>query len=504
MPDVTRRSFLENTLYAAAAGLAAANVAKGADVPKNSGESVPATQPSKKTAANDRIGMAVIGLHGRGTDAHVEAWMHNDDVDLVAICDVDEAQFKKAQNKLAERGRPTAKTYQDLRKLFEDKDVQAVSIATPNHWHTLAGVWAMQSGRDVYVEKPVSHELTEGRRLEQARIKYNRVCQGGTQSRSNRACQEAMKYIHEGNIGKVLLSRGLCYKGRKSIGHFEDSSPPETLNYDIWLGPAPERPFNKNRFLYEWHWNWDYGNGDIGNQGVHQMDIARWALKDKTLPKSVVGLGGRFGYQDDGQTPNTMLSLMDFGDAKLLFEVRGLNTPGVPGTGVTVGNLIYGTEGFVAITADYGKAAAFNNKGEIVKQFKGGGDNFSNFTEAVKSRKQSDLNAPVLEGHYSAALCHLSNISYRMGEPMPFGVRGKAATDDMDLAEAFGRFEEHLANQVAELKSAGRGLKNIGVTYQMGPELAFDPKTETFGSNEKANQMLTREYRAPFVVPTQV
>jgi predicted dehydrogenase len=502
MPDVTRRSFLEHTLMAATAGLAAANFAKGADIPK-SGESVPATQPVGKISPNERIGMAVIGLHGRGTDAHVDSWSYNQNVEVVALCDVDEAQFTKAQNKLAERGRPVAKTYQDLRKLFEDKDVQAVSIATPNHWHTLAAIWAMQSGRDVYVEKPVSHNVTEGRRLEQARIKYNRVCQGGTQSRSNRACQEAMKYITEGKIGKVLLSRGLCYKRRKSIGHFEDTSPPATLAYDTWLGPAPERPFNKNRFLYEWHWNWAYGNGDIGNQGVHQMDIARWAL-GKSLPKGVMSLGGRYGYQDDGETPNTMLTLMDFGDSKLLFEVRGLDTPGVPGTGVTVGNIVYGTEGFVAITADYGKAAAFNNKGELVKQFKGGGDHFSNFTSAVKSRKQSDLNAPVLEGHYSAALCHLSNISYRMGEPMPLGVRGNAVSGDMDMAEAFGRFEEHLANQVAELKQSGKGLKSIGVTYQMGPELAFDPKTETFGSNEKANQMLTREYREPFVVPTRV
>jgi len=501
MSDVTRRSFLEHTLIAAAAGLAAANVAKGADVPKS--ESVPATQPTGKVARTDRIGMAVIGLHGRGTDAHVDAWSYNDNVEVVAICDVDEAQYAKAQNKLAERGRPVAKTYQDLRKLFEDKDVQAVSIATPNHWHTLAGVWAMQSGRDVYVEKPVSHNVSEGRRLEQARVKYNRVCQGGTQSRSNKACQQAMKYIQDGSIGTVLLSRGLCYKRRKTIGHIEDTSPPATLAYDTWLGPAPERAFNKNRFLYEWHWNFDYGNGDIGNQGVHQMDIARWALA-KTLPTSVVGLGGRFGYQDDGNTPNTMVSLMDFGDSKLMFEVRGLDTPGVPGIGVTVGNIVYGTEGFVAITADYGKAAAFNNKGELIKQFKGGGDHFSNFAEAVKSRKQSDLNAPVLEGHYSAALCHLSNISYRLGEPMPLGTRSKAAIDDMDLAEAFGRFEEHLANQVAELKAPAKALKSIGASYQMGPKLAFDPKNENFGSNEKANALLTREYRAPFVVPAEV
>jgi predicted dehydrogenase len=499
MSDVTRRSFLEHTLAAATVGLAAGKLAAGTDVPKSE---APTTRPSGKVSRNDRIGIAVIGLHGRGQN-HIDAYTFDDRVEIVAICDVDEAQFAKSQQKLAERSRPVAKTYQDIRKLLEDKDVQAVSIATPNHWHTLAGVWAMQSGRDAYVEKPVSHEVTEGRRLEQTRVKYNRVCQAGTQSRSNGATQEAMKYIHDGHIGKVLLSRALCYKRRKSIGHFEDSSAPATLDYDIWLGPAPVRPFNKNRFLYEWHWNWDYGNGDIGNQGVHQMDIARWAL-GKTLPKSVVGLGGRFGYKDDGQTPNTELCLYDYGDSKLLFEVRGLETPPVPGLGVDTGNIIYGTEGFVAMTADYGQAAAFDNKGNVVKRFKHGGSHFQNYIDAVISRKQSDLNCPVLEGHYSAALCHLGNISYRLGEPVPLGVRGKAITDDLDLAEAFGRFSEHLANQLDELKKASKQMKTLGITYQMGPMLEFDAASETFVNNPKANQLITRHYREPFVVPGHV
>jgi predicted dehydrogenase len=500
MSDLTRRSFLEHTLVVAAAGLAAGKVAAGADVPKS--DAAPTTRPSGSVAKNDKIGIAVIGLHGRGQN-HIDAYTFDDRVEVVALCDVDESQFAKAQQKLAERSRPVAKTYQDIRKLLEDKDVQAVSIATPNHWHTLAAVWSMQAGRDVYVEKPVSHEVTEGRRLEQARVKYNRVCQAGTQSRSNGATQEAMKYIHEGHIGKVLLSRGLCYKRRKSIGHFEDTSPPASLDYDIWLGPAPVRPFNKNRFLYEWHWNWDYGNGDIGNQGVHQMDIARWAL-GKTLPKSVIGLGGRFGYKDDGLTPNTELCLYDYGDAKLLFEVRGLETPPVPGVGVDTGNIIYGTEGFVAMTADYGQAAAFDNKGNVVKRFKHGGSHFQNYIDAIISRKQSDLNCPVLEGHYSAALCHLGNISYRLGEPVPLGVRGKAITDDLDLAEAFGRFSEHLANQLDELKKATKQMKTLGITYQMGPMLEFDAASETFTDNHKANQMLTRNYREPFVVPEHV
>ncbi|HEY8747124.1 MAG TPA: Gfo/Idh/MocA family oxidoreductase [Tepidisphaeraceae bacterium] len=494
MPDITRRSFLEHTLVVAAAGLTAANVAKGAD-------DVPKAVPSGagKVSRSDRIGIAVIGLHGRGK-SHLDAYTYDDNVEVVAICDVDEAQFGNAQTKLAERGRRIAKTYQDIRKLLEDKDVQAVSIATPNHWHALAAIWAMQSGRDAYVEKPASHNVTEGRRLEQIRAKFDRICQVGTQSRSDGSYKSGIQYIHEGHIGKVLLSRGLCYKRRPSIGHFEDSSAPATLAYDTWLGPAPKRPFNKNRFLYEWHWNWDYGNGDIGNQGVHQMDIARWAL-NKALPHSVIGLGGRFGYQDDGQTPNTMISLFDYGDAKLMFEVRGLETTGLPGTGIQVGNIVYGTEGFVAFSSSFGKAVAFDITGNVVKTFKGSGSHFSNFVSAVKSHKQSDLNCPILEGHYSAALCHLANISYRLGEPLPLGVRGKAADSDMDLTEAFGRFEEHLAGQVDELKKPAKNMKSMGVTYQMGPKLEFDPKAEHFGANTKANQLLTREYRAPFVVP---
>jgi len=234
------------------------------------------------------------------------------------------------------------------------------------------------------------------------------------------------------------------------------------------------------------------------------MDIARWAL-NKTLPTSVVRLGGRFGYTDDGETPNTMIALYDYGDSKLMIEVRGLDTPGLPGTGIQVGNIVYGTKGFVAFSSSFGKAVAFDNAGKIVKIFKATEKgHFANFVSAVKSQKQSDLNCPVLDGHYSAALCHLGNISYRLGEPLPLGTRGKAAANDMDLTEAFGRFEEHLANQVDELKKPEKNAKSLGLTYQMGPTLTFDPKSENFGSNEKANQLLTREYRPPFVVPAQV
>jgi predicted dehydrogenase len=502
MADLTRRSFLEHTLMTAAAGLAAASVAQGAASSQAPGDdkSEPKTETTEKVAKADRTRIAVIGLHGRGTDGHIAGFINDDRLEIVALCDVDTSQFKRAQTKLAEKGRPVAKTYQDLRQLLDDKDIQAVSIATPNHWHTLAGVWAMQAGKDVYVEKPVSHNVSEGRRLEEARVKYDRVCQAGTQSRSNRATQEAIKYVHDGNIGKVTLARGLCYKKRESIKHFDDSAPPPTLNYDIWLGPAQVRPFNKNRFLYNWHWNWDYGNGDIGNQGVHQMDIARWAL-DQQLPTFAVGLGGRFGYTDDGQTPNTMLTSYEYGPAKLLFEVRGLKTAGMPiGQGkaikpILVGNIIYGTEGFVAIGSDYNAAVAFDKQGKLVKTFKGSGSHFNNFITAVRHHKQDELHCPVLEGHYSAALCHLGNISYRTGDPEKFSPEPKVVAENTDLAEAYKRYEDHLKANSIDLDQ---------VSQAVGPKLEFDPKTETFGSNAQANAFLTRDYRAPYIVPAKV
>jgi predicted dehydrogenase len=486
MSKITRRSFLEQTLLTAGAGLAAARLLPAARA------DAPTPAPSGRRSADERVSVAVIGLHARGL-SHVTAYAEDQSVDVVALCDVDEAQFTKPQQLLKDHGRTPAKQYQDIRKLLEDKDIQAVSIATPNHWHALAGIWAMQAGKDVYVEKPVGHNVSEGRRLEQARIKYGRVCAAGTQSRSNRAVREAIQFIADGKIGKVLLSRGLCYKRRDSIGHFDDSTAPASLNYDIWQGPAPARPFNQNRFLYNWHWNWAYGNGDLGNQGIHQMDIARWALSGQTLPISALSVGGRFGYVDDGQTPNTQLAFYDYGGPQILFEVRGLKTK--PLNGLMVGNIVYGTEGMVAFGFNEG-AVHLDVNGKLVSKFKGGAMNhFSNFTAAVRSGKQADLRAPVLEGHYSSALCHIGNISYRLGSPESFEAVSKALASNEPMTESFKRFEKHLEDNALQLKD---------LHCQSGPSLSFDPKAENFGDNGTANAMLTREYRAPFVVPAQV
>jgi predicted dehydrogenase len=480
MSRVSRRRFLEDSLIAAA--IAATWSPSRAESEGSLG---------RKVGPNERINIAVLGVHGRGLD-HVKSFAKMKDVAVVAIVDPDSSCFEKAVKAVEELGKPTPKTVQDLRRILDDKDIDAVSIATPNHWHALAAIWAMQAGKDVYVEKPVSHNVLEGRRMVEAARKYKRICQTGTQIRSAVGSREAIKFIHEGGIGTVYLARGLCYKRRDSIGKLPDGPVPQGVDYDIWLGPAPKRPFNPNRFHYNWHWNWDYGNGDIGNQGIHQMDVARWALKKNKLPNSVISLGGRFGYEDDGQTPNTQLAFMDYGDAQLIFEVRGLPTPDL--LGVKIGNIIYGSEGYVAFTS-YSTAVAFDSKGQKVKEFDGGGDHYRNFIDAMRSGKESDLTADIEEGHLSSALCHIANISYRLGSPQPFNPRTKAFGDDKEAYETIGRFEKHLAENGINLNEA---------TYRLGPKLVLDPEKESFVGSAEANALLTREYRKPFVVPDKV
>lgn len=482
MDKMTRRGFLEQSLMAAAAGMAGLNWT----------ETARAEAPiRRRVSANDKIHVACIGLNGRG-GAHLEAYLGREDVEVVALCDVDLTVAEKRAAQVVKKDRPKPAIVQDIRKLLEDKSLDAVSIATPNHWHSLAGIWAMQAGKDVYVEKPVSHNVREGRILVETARKYNRICQAGTQSRSHKACQGAVEYIHSGKIGKVFLSRGLCYKRRDSIGKATmPYAVPSTIDYDIWLGPAPNKPPMRVHFHYDWHWFWDYGNGDLGNQGIHQMDIARWALGKDTLPNSVMSLGGRFGYDDDGQTPNTELSFFDYGDSHLIFEVRGLKTEGLKG--VKIGDIVYGSEGYVVFSDNYGKVAAFDNKDNPVTTFSGSGDHFGNFLTAMRSRQSSDLNGEIEKGHLSSALCHLGNISYRLGTKQGFTTDPRSF--DKEAAETFDRFQTHLTDNGVDLKTT---------TFALGPHLKFDAKKERFHSSAEANALLTREYRAPFIVPDKV
>lgn len=453
-------------------------------------------------SAADRIRVAVIGANrksGRGYE-HVGWTAGRNNVELVAICDCDEASVGESMAR-AEKAMGKKPRYEkDLRRIMDDKSIDAVTIATPNHWHSLAAIWALQSGKHVYVEKPVSHNVWEGRQLVAAARKYGKICQTGTQSRSFSAMREMIDYIHTGKLGTISVARAMCYKPRTSIGSVAgDGAAPKSMDYDLWCGPAPSRPPRRTKVHYDWHWQWDYGNGDIGNQGIHQMDIARWGLNKSTLPNTVVSVGGRFGPKDDGETPNTMLSQLDYGDSKLIFEVRGLPTLDVladqRGTSTTdkrqiakVGNVFYGTEGYI-ITAYYADAVAVGPDGSILKVFHSGDhDHFGNFCKAIRSGSRSDLTADVEEGHLSSALCHLANISYRLGREMPMNGVSEFG-DDMS------RMSKHLA---------ANGVVMADTQCRVGPRLTLNAKTERFVGNDAADALLSREYRKGFEVPSQV
>ncbi|HEV8543074.1 MAG TPA: Gfo/Idh/MocA family oxidoreductase [Verrucomicrobiae bacterium] len=453
---------------------------------------------SQVAGANDDLRAAVIGFNGRGKE-HISEWRRLKGVRLVALCDADQAVLDREINHLPESG--SIQTYTDLRKLFENKDIDVVSIATPNHWHSLAAIWAIQAGKDVYCEKPVSHEVWEGRKLVEAARNHNKIVQTGTQIRSAVGVQEGIKFIRDGNLGKIKLARGLCYKYRGSIGKVSGpQEPPKTIDYDLWCGPAPLEPLMRKNLHYDWHWVWSTGNGDLGNQGIHQMDIARWALGVNALSPRVFSIGGRLGYEDDGQTPNTQIVYHDYPEAPLIFEVRGLPSEASAGRkmdqykGADVGNVIECEGGHVLIP-NYSSAIVYDKDGQQIKKFEGGGNHFQNFLEAVRSRKRQELHAEILEGHLSSALCHTGNISYRLGQQKSPDEIREAIKDDKEAAETFGRMQEHLAANEIDLK---KNPATLGVFLKMNPNL------ERFIDNDDANKMLKRDYRKPYVVPDRV
>ena len=433
MSAYDRRLFLQTAAAAAAAG-----------------------SGSRILGANDRINLVVIGIGGRGT-SHVNNFSRIEGCKIVGVCDVNQAARERASALVQKAGGDKPKEFTDMRRVFDEKDIDAVSMATPNHWHALGAIWAMQAGKDVYVEKPASHNIFEACKMVETARKYKRMCQVGSQGRSTPHKMKAMQLLQEGVIGRVYLSKGLCFKRRKSIGKTPDEPTPAGVDWDMFLGPAPMRAFNQNRFKYNWHWFWDTGNGDIGNQGVHEMDIALWGLRP-ALPKGVVSTGGKWAYDDDQETPNTQLAEFDFGDANLVFEVRGLITGGEGGLqvrgGNVVGNLFYGTEGWMAVDGS-GFWVYKGEKHELAVEEKGQGDgtrlHMENFLGAVRSRNYQDLHAEIAIGARAATLCHLANISYRLGR-----------------------------------------------------KLNFDPSAHKFTGDNEANKMLTRDYRKPYVVPEKV
>jgi predicted dehydrogenase len=388
---------------------------------------------------------------------------------VTTLCDADEKFIN-------ERAKPVTDTYGvapkfewDMRKVFDDKNIHVVSFATPNHWHALGTIWACQAGKHVYVEKPCDHNIFEGRKMIEASRKYNVRVQVGFQDRSDSYSIETMKLLHDGGIGEVYLARGLCYKPRDSFGIAKDSAPPASLHYDMWLGPAPWRQYNEKRGHYNWHWFWDTGNGDTGNQAPHQFDAARWGLNKNEHPVSVYAAGGIYGIDPKEcaqETPNTLSCTFKYSDGKMLeFETRGRYTNNESGIGVGVGNIFYGTEGYLETTGDHwnafrkrekvpfagSKKEAASKEPEKTITGPSARDHCSNLLDAIRSGKDSDLNCDIIEGHFSCALPHMANISYRLGR-----------------------------------------------------ELKFNGATEKFVNDSEADAMLKRVYRKPYIVPDKV
>jgi predicted dehydrogenase len=413
-----------------------------------------AAAASRVWGANDKINVAIVGLGGRGRNHLSEYSRSVPGARVAALCDVNQAAREEAQALLLKNGGEKAKEVENMKDVFADPGVDAVSIATPNHWHALASIWAMKAGKDVYCEKPASYNIYEGLQMLKVSRETKKMLQIGSQHRSIPWKIKAMQAVHQGLIGKVYLSKGLCFKRRPSIGKAPDEpKPPAGVNWDLFLGPAPLRPFNPLRFKYNWHWFWDTGNGDIGNQGVHEMGVARWAMGDPEWPKSAFAMGGKFAYDDDQETPNTLLSTFDFGGRQLIFEVRGLLTnaegaavqraprPSAAGAvapsdatvasalkytrpmNVMVGNLFYGSEGWGAF-GDGGFQAFKGESNELIAEERPErGDNstslhMQNFLACVRSRNEKDLHDGIANAHLSAGLCHLANISYRVGRKL--------------------------------------------------------------------------------------
>jgi len=455
--------------------------------------------------ANGDIRVAVVGVKGQG-NYHIRLFGKVPGVRLVALCDIDETILDKRAAELAAQGVQVAK-YTDVRKLLENKDIDAISIATPNHWHSLIAVWACQAGKDVYCEKPISHNVWEGRRVVEAAAKYNRIVQAGTQSRSDEALLELAAYLRGGQLGNILRALGFCYKPRPSIGKVAGPQPiPPGVHYDLFCGPSPLVPLRRKELHYDWHWVWGTGNGDIGNQGIHEMDMCRWMLGEESLPPRVFSIGGRFGYDDDAETPNTLISVFDYAAAPLIFEVRGL--PAKAGAnymdhyrGVRIGVSIECEHGY--FTGGAGGGIVYDNDGKRIKPLPsaGGGQHIPNFIQAVRSRNPQDLKAPILGGHLSSALCHLGNVSYRLGAAVPFAELKAQTASRADVAETVDRFGSHLA-------ANGLDLEEVAPT--LGPVLDIVPADERFASQSEydtgawANRLVRDDYRPPFVMPEKV
>ena len=445
----SRRKFIRN----AAAGTFFAAVTPGAL--KAETIEAPTILPTGAKGANDRIRVAVLGVYGRGRGliSTIMELADKANVEVVALCDPDMIVLQERAKEFKDKYGKEVTIEQDFRKTYEDKTIDAIALATPNHWHALQTIWACQAGKDVYVEKPATHNIYEGRKMIEAAYKYNRIVQNGVQLRSSVAIREAVKHLEEGLIGRVYMARGLVFRWRPDIGDQGISNVPEGLDYDLWTGPAPLRPFSRNLVHYNWHWHWDYGNGDVGNQGIHETDLCMWGLGVDSLPERITSMGGKFLWDDCKEVPEIQSSIYHYPKQKKIiqFEVRNWCTNLEDGAGV--GNIFYGDKGYMVIKG-YGTYETYlGQKREPGPKRSESGEltlHFQNWFDAIRARDMSIQNGPVQTGHLSSALAHLGNISYRLGR-----------------------------------------------------QLEFDPVSERFtgeGENE-ANAMLGRNYRAPYVIP---
>lgn len=502
MKHTSRRDFLKTSLAAGLGLPATRNVLSAASA-------------SRTMGANEAIRVAVIGLGdttavgGVGGRGHqlIASLQQVPGLRIAALCDVDQTFLRREAQPLKDAGTDVA-THADLRRVFDDASIDAVVVATPNHWHGLATVWACQAGKDVYVEKPFSHDIWEGRQMVAAARKHGRIVQAGTQNRSSPLLRRAFEDLRRGELGRIQFAHAIMYRAREGIGRVDaPAAVPSTIDYNLWCGPTPLTPLRRQQLHYEWHWFWETGNGEIGNNGVHMMDIARWALGSTQMPPRAMSIGGRFAVNDTAETPNTQIALLDYQPAPMICEIRNARSTASATAPSTIGAFRNRTRGIMIdceggyFAGDSSGAALYDRKDKKIRDIAGDGPagrleiaHLANFAAAIRSRKPAELACEAAEGHYSAAAAHMANVSHRLGKTAtPDAIRERSGAQ-RELADAFARCREHLREN---------GVNLDATPAVLGPWVTYDQKQERFVKEfaAEANALSRREYRAPFVMP---
>ncbi len=476
MTGISRRDFIKySTIGAAGVGIVLPGMT--------------ALSADKVAGANERFRVAVCGLNGRG-NSHAGAFSGMEDAEVVYVVDPDKKVADRAVAKY------NAKGLADVRKALEDKNIDAISVASPNHWHSLMTIWAAQACKHCYVEKPVSHDIYEGRVAAEAYRKYGVIIQHGTQKRSDRAQANRAKAIRDGKYGKLKVAYGYCCKPRNGIGNKDVSDPPAHLDWDLWRGPAAIENYHGNYVHYNWHWFWATGNGDLNNQGTHQLDFARWALEeDQTNPIRAMAIGGRFKYNDQGETPNTMFAIAEYPNGQyMFFNVRNVNYEGYKRQ---VSNEFFFEDG--GRLDESGKyhppGGKKPEKIEVAEAKITPGGTFGSFVAACRAGDQGMINGNMLEAHYSCVAGHVMNNSYRLGKKVPFNAKAGRFGDNKDAYEHFMKLHAIMKDSV--------GVPEDEAEYIVGPWLTFDPKTERFTGDHagEANELLRDPDRKGFEIP---